>query len=102
VLSVRVDLNRAGIDDRERILTELIASLEVTMAQLEADPLVVMETFSESYALIDRPVTATLLPRGSARGRIAAIDHNGDLVLESTTGMLERIMASKLRHVEPA
>jgi biotin-(acetyl-CoA carboxylase) ligase len=102
VLSVRADLNRAGIDDRERLLTELIAALEVTMAQLEADPLVVMETFSESYALIDRPVTATLLPRGSARGRIAAIDHNGDLVLESTTGMLERIMASKLRHVEPA
>lgn len=102
VLSVRVDLIRAEVDDRERLLTDLIKELEVTLAQLEADPLAVVETFSEAYELMDRLVTATLKPRGSARGRIAAIDHNGDLVLESTTGMLERIMASSLRRLDPA
>lgn len=102
VLSVRVDLTTAKVDDSERLLTELIKELETAMAALEADPLTILQTFSDVYELMDRMVTATLLPRGAARGRVAAIDESGDLVLESTTGMLERIMPSNLRSLDPA
>lgn len=103
VLSVRVDLGRVevGADDRERLLAELIKELRAAIAQLEAEPLTVIQTFTDAYPLMDKLVTATLLPRGSARGRVAAIDHNGDLVLESTTGMLERIIPSNLRRLDP-
>ncbi|MGH1491446.1 MAG: hypothetical protein ACRBK7_18950 [Acidimicrobiales bacterium] len=102
VLSVRVDLVKAEVDDGERLLTELIEELETAVAKLEADPLTILQTFSDAYGLMDCLVTATLLPRGSARGRVAAIDESGDLVLESTTGMLERIMPSNLRSLDPA
>ena len=102
VLSVRVDLGLAKVDDRERLLTELITELDAAMRQLETDPLVIVETFSQAYELMDCLVAATLMPRGSARGRVAAIDENGDLVLESTTGMLERIMPSSLRSLDRA
>ncbi len=102
VLSVRVDLTQAGVDDGERLLAELIEELEAAMAQLDVDALALLQTFSDAYELMDCLVTATLLPRGSARGRVAAIDESGDLVLESTTGMLERVMPSSLRSLDPA
>ena len=102
VLSVRVDLTQAKVDDSERLLTELIEELEAAVALLDADPLAIMQTFSDAYGLMDCLVTATLLPRGAARGRVAAIDESGDLVLESSTGMLERIMPSNLRSLDGA
>ncbi len=102
VLSVRVDLARAEVDDSDRLLTELGNELQEAMAMLDADPLLVVQAFSDGYELMDRLVAATLLPRGAARGRVVAIDESGDLVLESTTGMLERIMPSNLRSLDPA
>lgn len=102
VLSVRVDLTKVKVDDSERLLTALTEELEAAIAQLDADPLALMQRFSDAYELMDHLVTATLLPRGAARGRVAAIDESGDLVLESTTGMLERIMPSNLRSLDPS
>lgn len=97
VLSVRVDLADAGVDDREQLLRGLIQELSAAIAELESEPLLLLEAFSDAYVLMDQLVKATLLPRGMARGRVAAIDPSGDLVLESTTGMLERIMPANLR-----
>lgn len=102
VLSVRVDLALAKVDNAERLLTELSKELEAALALLEADPPTVLQAFSDAYGLMNCLVTATLHPRGAARGRVAAFDENGDLVIESTTGMLERIMPSNLRSLDPA
>lgn len=106
VLSVRVDLTRLGpahldtgraaVVDGELLLAQLIDELDTAVARLETEPQSVLQEFGELYELMDRVVSAKLLPRGSARGRVAAIDPNGDLVLESPTGMLERIMAANL------
>ena len=90
--------NGSGIQARDALIEEL----EAAMAQLDVDALALLQTFSDAYELMDCLVTATLLPRGSARGRVAAIDESGDLVLESTTGMLERVMPSSLRSLDPA
>jgi len=102
VLSVRVHLALAGIDDRERLLGALTEALGAVLLQLETDPDALIDAFCRGYELMDRLVKVTLLPRGSARGRVAAIDLDGDLVLESTTGMLERISAASLRYLELA
>jgi len=102
VLSVRVHLALAGVADRERLLGAVIEALEAVLVELETEPVALVEAFCSVYGFMDRLVKATLLPRGSARGRVAAIDPNGDLVLESTTGMLERISAANLRYLELA
>jgi len=51
---------------------------------------------------MDELVLAKLLPRGEARGRSTAVDSDGFLVLESTTGMLERIAPASLRTLDLA
>lgn len=102
VLSVRVDLALARVGDREQLLSATIDELGDAVTELETEPLALIEAFSEAYPLMNRLAKATLLPRGTARGRVTAIDANGDLVLESPTGMLERIMPSNLRNLAVA
>lgn len=102
VLSIRADLAKVGAPDAERLLVELIDELDAALAQLDADPSTVLQEFNEVYELMGCVVSATLLPRGSARGRVAAIDQSGDLVLETATGMLERIIPVNLRTLDQA
>jgi len=67
---------------------------------LRDDAAAVLDAYVERCDLLGERVRAELLPRGEVRGRVAAIDADGFLVLESPTGMLERVPPSTLRSLE--
>lgn len=104
ILVVRADLAVLGADrakvNAANLVDALTANLGSAVAQLEADPLTTIDLFTERCSIIDRRVNITLLPRGQARGTVAAVDADGFLVLQSNTGMLERIAPSSLRSIE--
>jgi len=106
VLSVRVDLRTLPIASSESARAELARamalSVQHTVERLEQDPIGLLAAFNEKCLIMDQLVLATLLPRGEARGRATAVDGDGFLVLESSTGMLERIAPASLRSLELA
>ena len=105
-VSIRADLRRLGIDANESARTALIAALSGTVKTsielLEQDPVGLLATFSDRCLIMDESVHVKLLPRGEARGRVTAVDSDGFLVLESSTGMLERIAPASLRSLDLA
>ncbi len=105
VLAVRSHLD--GLDfgpGRDAIKEPLLLALEEQLQGatrlIERDPLVLLETFNDRCSAMNRRAVVTLLPRGEARGRVTAVDNDGFLVLESPTGMLERIAPASLRSLE--
>jgi BirA family biotin operon repressor/biotin-[acetyl-CoA-carboxylase] ligase len=99
VLAVRTHLG--GLDvDRGRLLGALAQQLQATTRLVENDPLALLEAFNDRCSGMKRRARASLLPRGEARGRVTAVDKDGFLVLESSTGMLERIAPASLRSLE--
>lgn len=105
IFAVRVDL-RAGLHgDRVRIDVDLfirtfVASARRHIHHLSNEPDVLLSDHAERCAQMGERVRVALLPRGEARGRVAAVDRDGFLVLESPTGMLERIAPASLRSIE--
>ena len=99
VLAVRTHLG--GLDaSQERLLGSLEQQLQATTRLIERDSLALLEAFNDRCSVMNRRARVSLLPRGEARGRVTAVDNDGFLVLESSTGMLERIAPASLRSLE--
>jgi len=99
VLAVRTHLD--GLEaPKDRLLDSLGERLVVATRMVERDSLALLEAFNDRCSLMSRRVLISLLPRGEARGRATAVDKDGFLVLESSTGMLERIAPASLRSIE--
>ena len=98
VLAIRTRLG--GVDaSKEELLDSLADRLLAATRMVESDSLGLLETFNDRCSLMNRRALVSLLPRGEARGRVTAVDKDGFLVLESSTGMLERIAPASLRSI---
>jgi len=105
VLAVRTHLGGLEIangpaDTKAQLLAALEEQLQAATRLIEHDPLALLEAFNDRCVAMNRRVLVSLLPRGEARGRATAVDKDGFLVLESSTGMLERIAPASLRSIE--
>ena len=105
VLAVRTHLGGLEVtngpqDTKALLLAALEEQLQAATRLIERDPLALLEAFNDRCVAMNRRVLVSLLPRGEARGRATAVDKDGFLVLESSTGMLERIAPASLRSIE--
>lgn len=105
VIAVRTHLNRLDMansqgDMKERLLSAFEEQLQAATRLIEHDSLALLEAFNDRCSVMNRRALVTLLPRGEARGRVTAVDKDGFLVLESPTGMLERIAPASLRSLQ--
>lgn len=105
VLAVRTHLDSLEAangphDTKALLLAALEQQLRAATRLIERDPLALLEAFNDRCVVMNRRVLVSLLPRGEARGRATAVDKDGFLVLESSTGMLERIAPASLRSIE--
>lgn len=104
VFAVRADLVPLEIEASESSRSELVRAVthavDRNVERLEQDPPAMLSLFNDRCHIVDELVLAKLLPRGEARGRATAVDSDGFLVLESSTGMLERIAPASLRTLE--
>jgi biotin-(acetyl-CoA carboxylase) ligase len=99
VLAVRTRLD--GLEaTKEELLRSLEEHLLAATRLVETDSLALLEMFNDRSSIMSQRARVSLLPRGEARGRIIAVDPDGFLVLESSTGMLERIAPASLRSLE--
>lgn len=101
VLAVRTHLGGLGAG-REQLLSALGQRLHEVTRLVERDSLALLEAFSDQCSVMNERVRVSLMPRGEARGRVTAVDKDGFLVLESSTGMLERIAPASLRSLDLA
>lgn len=96
VLVARVEL-RDSVVDTEALIGSLHRHLEATIRLVESDRPDLIEKFTERCSIMGERVKVELLPRGESRGLATAVDADGFLVLESPTGMLERVAPASLR-----
>lgn len=105
-ISIRADLRVLGIEPTASARAALVGALShaatASIELLEQDSVGLLAQFSDRCLVMDERVLARLLPRGEARGRVTAVDSDGFLVLESSTGMLERIAPASLRSLDLA
>ena len=64
------------------------------------DPDRLLEDYSAACAQLDEDVAVRLLPSGTFRGRAVGIDESCSLVLESRTGLRERVPVGSLASLE--
>ena len=107
IFAVRIDLREIiPPDDREAaeaiLLSTYVAAAQRHVQLLGTDPEELLAGYADRCAQMNERVRVQLLPRGEARGRVAAVDADGFLVLETPTGMLERIAPATLRSIEIA
>lgn len=104
VLSLRIDAAAIGepLEHRRPMADRFVAEVLRCTAMLEGQRPDLLEEYAVASRLIGRRVRARLLPRGEARGRAVAVDPMGTLVLESPTGMLERLSPVSVLRVDPA
>ena len=105
VVSLRVDKQAiAGgggpVERDDLLIARFVARLRHHLATLHGDPTVLVDAYADRCDLVGRRIRAELLPRGEARGRVAGVDVEGFLVLESSTGMVDRVAPSTLRSLE--
>lgn len=101
VFVLRADLSDARVEsDPDELAATFVGRAQDAVRTLEADPQRLLDRYIDRCSLIGQRVRVELLPRGEARGRVVAIDVDGFLVLESTTGMLERVAPATLRSLE--
>lgn len=103
IFAVRVDLRDLPQEKRpdvDAFVSSYVASAKRYVDLLTGDPDALLSAYVDRCAHIGERVRVELLPRGDARGRVAAVDRDGFLVLESNTGMLERIAPASLRSIE--
>lgn len=105
IFAIRIDLRgctgaeRQGIE-AESFISTYVASARRYLELLRSDPSALLAKYADGSAQMGQRVRVEMLPRGEARGRVAAIDSDGFLVLESSTGMIERIAPASLRSIE--
>ena len=106
VVSLRVDLSALGhpSDGREKIRENMVAAFSaqaLRCAALAEDTRAdLLEEYAGVSSVIGRRVRTRLLPKGETRGTAVAVDPLGLLVLESPTGMLERLSPRMVLRVE--
>lgn len=105
VFATRFDLRHLSNPEREQLDVDAFASRYVAAAQgyvvlLSNDTETLLAEYADRCAQMSERVRVELLPRGEARGNVAAVDRDGFLVLESPTGMLERVAPASLRSIE--
>lgn len=105
VFATRIDLQGLTESEREGVTADsfiphYVESVRRHLKLLETDLDALLSEYSDRCAHMGERVRAELLPRGEARGQVAAVDRDGFLVLESPTGMLERIAPAGLRSIE--
>jgi len=99
VLAVRMRL--AGLEaTKDQLLRSLHEHLLAKTLCVETDSKAMIERFNDRCSIMNQRVRVSLLPQGEARGRAIAVDADGFLVLESSTGMLERIAPASFRSLE--
>lgn len=84
----------------EGVVERFVHHTQRFLELLRTDAAAVLDAYADRCDLLGERVRAELLPRGEARGRVVAVDADGFLVLESPTGMLERVAPSTLRSLE--
>ncbi len=105
IFAVRIDAQSWPEDQRasaqaDEIIPPFVASARRYLEMLVNDPTALLAAYSDRCGQMDQRVRVEMLPRGEARGRVAAVDRDGFLVLESPTGMIERIAPASLRSIE--
>ncbi|MEX2659539.1 MAG: hypothetical protein WD232_07605 [Acidimicrobiales bacterium] len=100
VATFRFDLDALGHDRRDRLFAAVLGALDDIAADLDRDPGDVAASYSSRCELVGKRVRAVLLPRGEARGTVRGANRHGQLELESSTGMVERVGVSQLRTLE--
>ncbi len=110
VFSTRVDFRQRFVEgssdvghfdfDADAMIEAYVSSARKALRQLRDDPELLRELYTVRCALMGESIRARLLPRGEARGRVVAIDADGFLVLESSTGMLEGVAPATLDSIE--
>lgn len=105
IFSLRIDKRSLGErhdvwPGDERVVERFVRHTRRFLELLRTDTGAVLDAYAQRCDLLDEPVRAELLPRGEARGRVVAVDADGFLVLESPTGMLDRVAPSTLRSLE--
>lgn len=102
VVSLRFSLSGLGLSgtDGAELLDRAVLELDSASSLLADDRQHLIDAVTERTSAIGRRVKAALLPRGEARGRATAIDPQGQLVLETPTGMLENVAVDGLRDIK--
>ncbi len=107
IFAVRLDLRRLpeealdqGALQQPAFVSTYVESARRYVELLSSDPDELLAEYAGRCAQMSERVRVKLLPRGEARGRVAGIDRDGFLVLESPTGMLERIAPASLHSIE--
>lgn len=102
VVTARFDLERLGVDPSQRddLLEALLALIDQAGPQLgEGGGAAVAAQYARRCRLLGQRVRVTLLPKGETRGTADDIDHAARLVLQSATGMVERIPVDTLHQL---
>lgn len=105
IFAIRIDLRGMVQDQLDRmdvdsLIPSWVASARRYVDLLADDPDALLTEYADRCAQMGERVRVELLPRGDARGRVAGVDRDGFLVLESPTGMLERVAPASLRSIE--
>ena len=106
VVSLRVDLHALGLPSGgveqicEGIVTAFVSHALRLGEMAEGKRADLLEEYAGVSAVIGRRVRARLLPKGETRGTAVAVDPLGLLVLESPTGMVERLGPRTVLRVE--
>jgi BirA family transcriptional regulator, biotin operon repressor / biotin---[acetyl-CoA-carboxylase] ligase len=102
VLSIRIDLDAAGLepDRRHDLLDALLVWCEVFTTELGTDPTAAAAAYLARCGLVGKRIKVALLPKGETRGTVRSFDRSGRVELESATGMVERVNVDALRSYE--
>lgn len=85
-------------EDRSLVTDSLLHHLRDLAAGLD-EPSSVVDSYKSRCATLGQAVELRLLPHGTMRGRAADVDETGRLVLESPTGLRERIAVAAINNV---
>ncbi len=107
VVSLRVDVVSLGTAlgttlNRDHMVEAFITHALRCSALAEDQRAELLNEYAEVSALAGKRVKAKLLPKGETRGVAVTVDPLGMLVLESPTGMLERLSPVTVLRVDPA
>ena len=100
VVTARLDLGAFGDVDRDVAINAMTEGLLEAMSLGDGDPARLLDRYRGACVLTGRTVVAHLLPRGTARGKVAGFDALGRLELASTTGLVEKIPLDNLDRLQ--
>jgi biotin-(acetyl-CoA carboxylase) ligase len=103
VVTVRLDLLRLDLEpetDKERLLEQLVVSIDRVSEQLGAGAAETAAAYAERCPMLGQRVKIRLRPKGETRGIVRRIDRTGRLELESMGGMLERVGVDQLLELD--